>query len=659
MNVVAYRKIFYTISGVMCLLSLIVIIIFGLRPGLDFTGGTLMEIEYASSRPNIDSINKIFYDLGIQSARIQGVGERGYVLRFRDVSETEHEILLKKLANNEPDISKVLQEKQYSNLGPSIGKELKYTSFQALALVVLFIAIYVAWAFRKVSAPVSSWKYGVVTLIALMHDVVIPAGVFAVLGKFYGVEVDSLFITGLLTILGFSVHDTIVVFDRIREKLRMSRVNDFATVVQSSIQETFVRSINTSLTAVVAMFAVFLFGGESTRYFSLLLIIGIGVGTYSSIFIASPLLVTWERFKKIILIILHNGSGMYMSKVQLPVKPREAVTTALKTLSNKRLRDVIEKRFGIRGPRMTLDAIGKTYGITRERVRQIENDALRQLKKPEVVSYLNPIYGAFEEYLKNHGGIVAKKDLVDSVAESNERAHTELLLSLHPAIKEVQETEEYADRLAIDREAVAVSEKILKDVTSKLNQSQKPLAWTELHPLVSDTAHGILGQRPKEEVVSAHVRMSKLIQKNPYGEYGLISWPTIQPKSIRDKAYVVLMKAGKPLHFQDVASAIDQSGFRGKKKAHPQTVHNELIKDSERFVLVGRGLYALRDWGYEAGTVRDVIQAVFKKENKAMTKEEVVSAVMKHRFVKENTILLNLQNKDYFKKAQNGTYYLA
>lgn len=348
-----------------------------------------------------------------------------------------------------------------------------------------------------------------------------------------------------------------------------------------------------------------------------------------------------------------------MNKTELPIRPKEAVNAILKTLPNKRLRDVIERRFGTKGPAMTLDAIGKNYGITRERVRQIENDALRHLKKPEAHSYLAPIFQKMREHIDRHGGVMAHDDFLSTVAEKSEYPHAELLLSLHPDIQKVPETDEYYQRVCSKKEALAVSERIMNDVVQKLHAHRVPVDGSAMHAMVAEAHQSVVGAHPSADAAEAHIRTSKQIAQNPYQEYGLAHWATICPKSIRDKAYAVLLKHGKPLHFQQVAAAIDQSGFHGKKKAHPQTVHNELIKDGQRFVLVGRGLYALKEWGYTPGTVRDVIEDVLKKEAKGMHKDAIIQAVLERRFVKENTIMLNLQNKNYFKKGENGTYYLA
>ena len=192
----------------------------------------------------------------------------------------------------------MIEEKRFESIGPVIGEEMKQRAYSAVAMVLLLIILYIAFAFRKVSRPVASWKYGVAAILALFHDVFIPTGIFAILGHYFGVEIDLLFVTGLLTILGFSVHDTIVVFDRIRENLRKGVAKNFENTVNISINQTIVRSINTSLTVFLTLLAIYIFGGASTKYFSLLLMMGIFFGTYSSIFVASALLVDWEKWKK-------------------------------------------------------------------------------------------------------------------------------------------------------------------------------------------------------------------------------------------------------------------------------------------------------------------------------------------------------------------------
>jgi preprotein translocase subunit SecF len=190
-------------------------------------------------------------------------------------------------------------EQSFESVGPTVGAELKRKAIVAVILVLALIVLYVTWAFRKVSAgPVASWVYGVSAIVALIHDVVMVIGIFALLGHFFSIEVDSLFVTALLTVLGFSVHDTIVVYDRIRERIASAVGKTYEEVVNESLNQTLIRSINTSMTAILILFALVLFGGDSIRHFTLALLIGIASGTYSSIFVASPLLVVWEKLKR-------------------------------------------------------------------------------------------------------------------------------------------------------------------------------------------------------------------------------------------------------------------------------------------------------------------------------------------------------------------------
>lgn len=304
MNIIAQRKIFYIFSGTLFLVSIILFMLWGLKFGIDFTGGALLEIEFVSSRPAISELQNRIQPLDIGSVQFSPSEDRGLLMRLRDIDEPTHQNLLNALAGakdkTERDVA--LREKQFSTIGPIIGKELAWRSIWALVLVLMLIVLYIAWAFRKISKPVSSWKFGVIAVVALLHDVFLPTGVFVVLGKLWGVEVDTLFVTAILTILGFSVHDTIVVFDRIRENLKKSSFiairtkEGFEQVVNESLNQTIVRSVNTSFVVLLTLTAIFLFGGESVRYFSLALMLGVVFGTYSSIFIASPLLVTWHFY---------------------------------------------------------------------------------------------------------------------------------------------------------------------------------------------------------------------------------------------------------------------------------------------------------------------------------------------------------------------------
>ena len=228
---------------------------------------------------------------------IRQEGERGYIVRARPLAEGERAELVEALM---PEGSGAVIER-IAVIGPVIGEELKQKSFLAIGLVILMIVLYIAFAFRKVSKPVSSFIYGIAAVVGLIHNVLIPMGIFALMGHYLGTEVDTLFVAALLTVLGFSVHDTIVVFDRTRENLRknaeQNRKEDFELTVGKSLEQTYVRSINTSLTVVVVLLTLFFLGGPSTEDFTLALLIGIIAGTYSSLCLASPLLVAWERMR--------------------------------------------------------------------------------------------------------------------------------------------------------------------------------------------------------------------------------------------------------------------------------------------------------------------------------------------------------------------------
>lgn len=294
MNIVGHRKIFYGISGALVLTSFVILLLWGLHFSIDFMGGSILEVEFSEVRPDVAALKSRTEILGLPLL-FTPTAERGLFVRAGHLSEERHQKLLTLMAGSKNE--NPLQEKRFDSIGPTIGRELRNRSVIAIILVILLIVFYIAWAFRHVSKPVPSWQYGTVTIVALLHDVILPTGLFALLGRIAGVEVDTLFVTALLTILGFSVHDTIVVFDRIRENLKNAKGKEaFGEIVNRSVNETMTRSINTSLTVILALIAVVLFGGESVRFFGIALISGIIFGTYSSIFIASPLLVTWYRW---------------------------------------------------------------------------------------------------------------------------------------------------------------------------------------------------------------------------------------------------------------------------------------------------------------------------------------------------------------------------
>lgn len=338
--------------------------------------------------------------------------------------------------------------------------------------------------------------------------------------------------------------------------------------------------------------------------------------------------------------------------------PNEITKLMLGRLPTKRMRNVMEKRFGLKGGhRFTLEAIGKEYKITRERVRQIEADALKRLSHIGGQEECVLMHGAFEDHIRKHGEVVSERELFSGLAEARHHPHINLLLGIGKQFEKINETDDYHSRWAISKEKVASVEKVMSRVIGNLEEGAHPVSRDELLEIVSKNIRAELNVLPTPEIVESYCVTSKRIGKNPYGEYGLVSWPLINPRGVKDRAYAVLAKQGKPMHFKGVAEAINKVGWT-KKKAHPQTVHNELIKDS-RFVLVGRGLYALKEWGFEEGPVRDVIVSCFKQAGHPLTKDEIVAGVLKKRFVKEPTILLNLQNRKCFKKTGEGKYALV
>jgi len=297
MFIVKHRKIFYSLSITLIAVSLFSIVFWGLEPSIDFVGGSLLDVTFSGNKPNADEVSGVLNNLNFKDASVRSSGE-GFILRLKEISQDQKDSIMQGLSL---DGKYTPIEKTFSTVGPILGKEAIQKSLLSIILVLLAIVLFIAFAFRKVSQPVSSWVYGIVTVLALLHDVLVPTGIFAILGHFYGFEVDALFVTALLVILGFSVHDTIVVFDRVRENLHKNENSgnkkDFATIIGDSISETFVRSINTSLTVLLAILVIYIFGPETIRNFTLALLIGIFIGTYSSIFIGSTLLVTINNWK--------------------------------------------------------------------------------------------------------------------------------------------------------------------------------------------------------------------------------------------------------------------------------------------------------------------------------------------------------------------------
>jgi len=291
-----YSKIYFIFSGILVLASIFCLFIFGLRPGIDFTGGSILEIEYRDERPSNQIIRQALeIDLALGEFFIQPSGERGLILRMKEISEETHREIVEKLRQDSE-----LEELRFESIGPVIGRELREKSGVVIVLSLLAILFYIAVAFRKLSFPARSWQYGISSLIALFHDALIPMGIFSVLGKIYEIQITIPVIVALLTVLGYSINNTVVVFDRIRENLLKRVGSDYENTVDLSLNQTLTRTLNTSVTTLFVLLAIFFFGGQTLKYFSLMLILGIVAGTYSSFFLAGPMLVAWLKWRKLI-----------------------------------------------------------------------------------------------------------------------------------------------------------------------------------------------------------------------------------------------------------------------------------------------------------------------------------------------------------------------
>lgn len=289
LNIIGKTKYTYIFSITLTILSILSLAVWGLKYDIDFTGGTLMKIKFAESVPTHQEIADVLQGLNLNSLTIQNSDSNSVMVRYASEDDKTNEDSWNAIKAKYPDATQL----SVDFINSTVSKELKSKSLNAIALAIVAILAFIAWAFRKVSYPVPSWHYGLGAVIALVHDILITTGVFSVLGHFFGIEIGISFIAALLTILGFSVHDTIVVYDRTRENLlKSSRKEMFPDVVNKSLNETLVRSINTSLTVIVTLLAIYLFGGASIKYFALALLVGVTFGTYSSIFVASALLVT-------------------------------------------------------------------------------------------------------------------------------------------------------------------------------------------------------------------------------------------------------------------------------------------------------------------------------------------------------------------------------
>lgn len=290
MNFMRYKLFYFLFSLVLILPGLYFLFTSGLKLGIDFTGGALLEYRFEKS-VSAEDLRKIISNQGIEVGQITSSGDNTFIIRTKPLEQTQINSLKNSLTKKYSSV----EERRVENVGPVIGEELKNKAILSVLVASLAIVLYISFTFRKVPKPTSSLRFGVAAIIALLHDILIVVGFFTILGHFFGVEIDTLFITAILTIIGFSVHDTIVVFDRIRENLLKNIGKKFDSVANISIIQTIGRSLNTSLTVIFVLLALLLFGGESIRWFTVALLVGITIGTYSSIFNATALLAWWEQ----------------------------------------------------------------------------------------------------------------------------------------------------------------------------------------------------------------------------------------------------------------------------------------------------------------------------------------------------------------------------
>jgi len=293
-NFIKHTKIYLIISSLFILLSVIILVAFGLQFGIDFTGGSILEVEYQDSRPSNQEITEKLAGLELGETVIQPTGERGIILRMKEVSEEQHQEILGQLKEN-----RGLEELRFEAVGPVVGKELRQKTI--ILIIASFIALlfYVAFAFRQISQSISPWQYGIISILAIFFDILITISVFSLLGKLYNIQFNISIITALLTIMGYTINDKIIIFDRIRENLlRSHKVVNLGELINQSLNQVIGRSLSTGFCTILVLILISLFGGETLRYFSITLIVGIVIGTYSSIFLAPFVLVGWLKWRK-------------------------------------------------------------------------------------------------------------------------------------------------------------------------------------------------------------------------------------------------------------------------------------------------------------------------------------------------------------------------
>ncbi len=295
---ISYSKLWLAIAGIILVASVAMLAMWRLQPGIDFTGGSLLEIGFSQNRPVVAEVQKVIADAGFPNALVQTSEQEDLIIRTTFLTEDKHQTVLAALRKKFETKEVKITEERFETIGAAVSKQLRERSLWAVILVSLSIIVYVGFAFRKISRPIASWKYGVIAIITLLYVVIVVSGVFAALGHFKGVEVDIAFVVAILTVLGYSVNDSIVVYDRIREHLMKDRLDNFGELVNTGLNETLGRSVNTVFAVLLPLFALYFFGGPSVHYFSLALLLGMAISTIASIFIASPLLVLMEKWQR-------------------------------------------------------------------------------------------------------------------------------------------------------------------------------------------------------------------------------------------------------------------------------------------------------------------------------------------------------------------------
>lgn len=343
--------------------------------------------------------------------------------------------------------------------------------------------------------------------------------------------------------------------------------------------------------------------------------------------------------------------------------PHDTLDGILAALT-EREREIIKLRHGLSGyDKKTLEDIGKQYAITRERVRQIENSSLKKIIKNFDETYLQEIEDITNGILSEHGGLMAETNLIKELLTSsgyNDDNHSAVVFILGQLLKHrfqfIRENKEYFDYWKTPESSVDFYDQAINKVIDIVENHGNPLSLDILINKIQDTEYYKENENLTDKVVLNFIYITKKLKSNPYEEWGLSHWADISPKRMNDKIYLVLKKENRPMHFNEIAETINKMDF-DHRQAYPATIHNELILD-DKYVLVGRGIYALKEWGYKPGVVSDVIEEILRKSERPLSKKEIVEEVLKHRMIKETTVTLALMNKNRFEKNENGKYSL-